>query len=136
MAFYLLDTNVFIGAIKGSDPIRKRLATVPAAAILLSPIVLGELLTGVEKSRQKASNRKRLLQVLEGFQQIPLTPEVASGYADLRATLERRGTPIGAKDTWIAAHALALDAVLVTDNEKEFRRVSGLPIENWLRPVG
>jgi len=129
---FLLDTNILIAGIKGRSPVREKLEKVDASMILVSPIVLGELLTGVEKSRYKSSNRKRLLDVLAGLRMVDLEPEVAVGYGRIRAALESAGTPIGANDLWIAAHALTLDAVLVTDNEREFQRVPGLKIENWL----
>jgi tRNA(fMet)-specific endonuclease VapC len=126
---YLLDTNMLIAAIKGRSPVREKLETVDASQLLVSPIVLGELLTGVEKSQRRA---KRLLEVLSGLQMVEIQPEVAVLYGQVRATLESAGTPIGANDLWIAAHALSLEAVVVTDNEREFRRVPGLNVENWL----
>jgi tRNA(fMet)-specific endonuclease VapC len=126
---YLLDTNMLIAAIKGRSPVREKLETVDASHLLVSPIVLGELLTGVEKSQRRA---KRLLEVLSGLQMVEIQPEVAVLYGQVRATLESAGTPIGANDLWIAAHALSLEAVVVTDNEREFRRVPGLNVENWL----
>lgn len=132
MSPYLLDTNILIAAIKGRSPIREKLESVDAATILVSPIVLGELLTGVEKSRYKSANRKRLLDVLSGLRMIEIQPDVAARYGQIRATLESAGTPIGANDLWIAAHAIELGAVIVTDNEREFRRVPGLAVENWL----
>ncbi|WP_376696869.1 PIN domain-containing protein [Wenzhouxiangella sp. EGI_FJ10305] len=132
MAQYLLDTNILIAAVKGWRPVRDRLKTVDASSILISPIVLGELLTGVEKSQHRASNRERLLGVLEGLRPVTMSADVAIHYGEVRAALESRGAPIGANDLWIAAHALALSAVLVTDNEREFRRVPGLDVENWL----
>nr|WP_240451200.1 PIN domain-containing protein [Wenzhouxiangella sp. XN201] len=128
----MLDTNILIAAIKGREPVRKRLERIDAPNILISPIVLGELLTGVEKSQRRTSNRQRLLGVLEGFRLIEMAPDVAIRYGELRATLETRGTPIGANDLWIAAQALALGVTLVTDNEREFRRVDDLAVENWL----
>ncbi|RFF30104.1 type II toxin-antitoxin system VapC family toxin [Wenzhouxiangella sediminis] len=129
---YLLDTNMLIAAIKGRSPVREKLETVDASQLLVSPIVLGELLTGVEKSQRRSSNRKRLLDVLTGLRMVDLQPEVAVLYGQVRAALESAGTPIGANDLWIAAHALSLEAVVVTDNEREFCRVSGLNVENWL----
>ncbi|WP_376691623.1 PIN domain-containing protein [Wenzhouxiangella sp. EGI_FJ10409] len=132
MAKYLLDTNILIAAVKGRRPVRDRLETIDASNILISPIVLGELLTGVEKSQHRASNRERLLGVLEGLRPVTMSADVAIHYGEVRAALESRGMPIGANDLWIAAHALALGAVLVTDNEREFRRVSDLAVENWL----
>jgi len=132
VSHYLLDTNILIAAIKGHRPVRKKLERVDASTILISPIVLGELLTGVEKSRHKSTNRQRLLDILSGLRMIEIQPEVAVRYSQIRAALESAGTPIGANELWIAAHAAALDAVLVTANEREFRRVSGLRVENWL----
>ena len=99
---------------------------------MLSPVVLGELETGVEKSTQVERNRKRLDEVVTGLAVPPLDAATSLNYARIRAVLERQGTPIGGNDLWIAAHALTLGAVLVTDNVKEFARVPGLVVENWL----
>jgi tRNA(fMet)-specific endonuclease VapC len=100
--------------------------------ILLSPVVLGELELGVEKSAQVERNRERLARVVDALAVVPLDAVTARCYASIRADLERKGTPIGANDLWIAAQALALGAVLVTDNEREFSRVGKLMVENWL----
>lgn len=132
MSGYLLDTNTLTAAIKGRSPVREKLETVDASRLLVSPIVLGELLNGVEKSQRRSSNRNRLLGVLSGLQMVDLQPGVAVLYGQIRATLESAGTPIVASDLWIAAHALSLEAVVVTDNEREFRRVPGLKVDNWL----
>jgi tRNA(fMet)-specific endonuclease VapC len=130
---YLLDTNIFIGAMKGREPIRKKLTETPLIAILLSPVVLGELELGVEKSSYQESNRVRLAKIIEQIELAPIDAAVSRAYAHLRATLESQGKPIGANDYWIAAQGLALGAVVVTDNEREFSRVENLQIENWLR---
>jgi tRNA(fMet)-specific endonuclease VapC len=71
--------------------------------------------------------------VLSVIEILPLTPPADRLYGDIRASLERVGTPIGGNDLLIAAHALASDCILVTDNEREFSRVEGLVVENWLR---
>jgi len=134
MKRYLLDTNIFIAAIKGANPVRRQLEQVDAAALVLSPIVLGELLLGVEKSRMQASNRERLLQVVGQFAVAPIDADVSDIYGQIRAQLESRGQTIGANDFWIAAQVLAHQLILVTDNVREFRRVDGLEVENWLRP--
>lgn len=131
---YLLDTNIFIAALKGQAAVRARLERIAASEILLSPIVLGELELGVEKSAQRQRNRERLAAVVAGLRVVPLDATVSHRYGLVRAELERMGTPIGANDLWIAAQALALNAVLVTDNEREFGRLEHLQIENWLRP--
>jgi tRNA(fMet)-specific endonuclease VapC len=129
---YLLDTNIFIAAMKGVDVVRERLERTALADLVLSPVVLGELELGVEKSAYREKNAARLARVVEKLELAPLDARVSRRYAEIRAQLERSGTPIGANDFWIAAHGLALGAVLVTDNLAEFRRVPGLLTENWL----
>lgn len=129
---YLLDTNIVIAAMKGHIAVRARLESTPLSALILSPVVLGELEFDAEKSAHSERNRARLVELAE---QIPLTEldvEASRCYGRIRAVLERHGTPIGANDTWIAAQALALGAVMVTDNVGEFSRVAGLVVENWL----
>lgn len=110
--------------------VAERFAQYPPDAIGLSSVTLGELSYGVEKSR---SSRNRL--VLESFlpplEVVPFGAEAAWHYGKVRSMLERQGTPIGALDTLIAAHALALGLTLVTHNTREFDRVEGLRVENW-----
>lgn len=130
---YLLDTNMFIAAMKGAIPVRQRLSQTPLNALILSPIVLGELQVGVAKSNAPIKNAERLQSVIAHLELVPLDAKVSTHYATIRAELERRGTPIGANDFWIAAQALALGVIVVTDNENEFKRVPGLRVENWLR---
>jgi tRNA(fMet)-specific endonuclease VapC len=129
---YLLDTNIFICALKGQPRVQARLERTAAVDVLLSPVVLGELELGVEKSAHVERNRERLARVVDGLAVVPLDAVTARCYARIRADLERTGTPIGANDLWIAAQALALGAVLVTDKEREFSRVGKLTVENWL----
>lgn len=129
---YLLDTNIVIAAMKGDARVRGKLETTPLSEIVLSPVVLGELEHGVEKSQHKEKNRTRLTHIVEGMQLTPLDAEASRHYGAIRAELERKGTPIGANDYWIAAQALAMEAVLVTNNGGEFARVQGLTVENWL----
>lgn len=130
---HLLDTNIFIAALKGRSEVRTRLQRLPLADLLLSPVVLGELELGVAKSAWPERNRARLADVVQHLTVVPLDAEAAHHYADIRAVLERRGTPIGANDLWIAAQARALGAVLVTDNMRELGRVDALKIDNWLQ---
>lgn len=129
---YLLDTNIVIAAMKGSMPVRGKLESIPLSDLALSPVVLGELELGVEKSQHREKNRTRLTRIVEGMQLLPLDAEASHHYGIIRAELERAGNPIGANDYWIAAQALALGAVLVTNNVGEFSRVPGLVVENWL----
>lgn len=132
MPRYLLDTNILIAAIKGAKPVRDRLEITPLSDLILSPIVLGELKFGVEKSVQREKNAERLERIVAGLPFYPLEAETVEQYAGIRARLETQGTPIGANDYWVAAQAIAMDAILVTDNQREFRRVSRLHLENWL----
>ena len=130
---YLLDTNIFIAAMKGVDVVRERLERTALPDLVMSPVVLGELELGVEKSAHREKNAARLARLVEQLELAPLDARVSRRYAEIRAQLERSGTPIGANDFWIAAQGLALGAVLVTDNLAEFRRVPHLLTENWLR---
>ena len=129
----LLDTNILIAAIKGHPRVRDQLAATAASEILLSVIVLGELETGIWKSTLPVRNRQLLEQVIADLEVVPIDRSAALVYGGLRADLERCGTPIGANDLWIAAQALSGDHTLVTDNQREFGRVSGLRWLNWLR---
>ena len=132
MAF-LLDTNILVAAIKGHPAVVEALRSLAPSDLLLSSVVLGELETGVIKSAWPERNRLQLLALVEHLELVPVDRAVALAYAQIRATLERQGTPIGANDLWIAAQAQALNAVLVTDNTREFSRVEGLALVNWLR---
>ncbi len=129
---YLLDTNIIITAMKGDAKVREKLERIPLSDLVLSPIVLGELEVGVEKSQHRDKNRSRLERIVNGMPCLPLDTETSRRYGLIRGELERNGTPIGANDYWIAAHALATGSVLVTHNVSEFSRVNGLTVENWL----
>ena len=100
--------------------------------VLLSPIVLGELEFGVEKSAFPDRNRTRLQTVIEGFAVVALDAATSRAYGRIRHELERCGLPIGNNDLWIAAQSLALGTALVTDNLREFGRIPDLKVENWL----
>ena len=130
---YLLDTNVFIAAMKGVSTVRGHLLRIAASDIVLSPVVFGELEYGVRKSAYPEANADRLALTVSALELVPLDAMAAGRYGEVRAALESVGRPIGANDLWIAAQALALGATLVTDNLAEFSRVEGLRLENWLR---
>ena len=130
---FLLDTNVFIAAMKGIPAVRDELARLAASDLIVSPIVLGELETGVRKSAFPESNARRLSRLLEFLELVPVDAAAARHYADIRARLESTGRSIGANDLWIAAQARALGATVVTDNLSEFQRVESLCVLNWLR---
>ncbi|MEW6119352.1 MAG: PIN domain-containing protein [Pseudomonadota bacterium] len=129
---YLLDTNILIAAMKGNEAVRARLERTPLSDLILSPVVLGELEFGAGKSAHSERNHARLTELAGQIPLAMLDVETSRCYGRIRAALESRGTPIGANDTWIAAQALTLKAVMVTDNVGEFSRVPGLEMENWL----
>ncbi len=134
---YLLDTNVVIAAMKGDAAVVARLENTPLQDLVLSPLVLGELEFGAETSAHSERNRVRLAELAVRLPLVAVDAETSRRYGRIRAELEQAGMPIGANDTWIVAQALALDATLVTDNNREFSRIPGLTVENWLeRPEG
>jgi tRNA(fMet)-specific endonuclease VapC len=129
---WLLDTNIFIAALKQDSRVLERLETIHPEQLVLSPVVLGELELGVQKSRWVERNQQRLDELVAGLSLMALDARVARAYGLIRARLERAGQIIGANDLWIAAQAVAMEVTLVTDNVGEFERVEGLAIENWL----
>jgi tRNA(fMet)-specific endonuclease VapC len=94
-------------------------------------VTYGELYYGAEKSANTPRAKQELENVLTALPVLTLPVEAGIAYGQIRADLERRGERIGGNDLWIAAHALSGNLILVTNNEREFRRVSGLSIENW-----
>ncbi len=130
---YLLDSDVCIYAMKSRSTRLLRRLDRFAPVTALSVIVYGELCFGREASRRREQTAEHLVALLETIQVLALPLDAGTRYGEIRAELERCGQPIGANDTWIAAHALAEDLTLVTNNEREFARVPGLRIENWMR---
>lgn len=127
----MLDSDTCIHIMK-RDPRMKPKAALAECGI--SQIVLGELEYGVSNSPEirQLDNRKSLYDFLSAVHIHPLTNEVAGVYGEVRAVLRRQGMLIGPNDMWIAAHALALDATLVTNNTREFERVPKLVVGNWI----
>ena len=129
---YLLDTNVVSDLIR--NPQGRSAAKVAAVGednVCTSVIVTAELRYGAAKKRSSRLTRQ-LEEVLSVLDVVRLESPADEIYGSIRVGLERQGTPIGGNDLLIASHALALEATLVTDNEREFRRVDGLKVENWL----
>jgi len=130
---YLLDTNICI-YIQRQKPagVLERFEKLNPGDAAISVITWGELMYGAEKSSQ----RKKAVQLLEAFTSfvpvLPMPENAGLVYGAIRVSLESKGTPIGNNDLWIAAHAKASSFILVTNNEKEFRRVPGLKIRNWV----
>lgn len=131
---YLLDTNILIYLIKNQPPsVARKINTLPAAAQLcMSFVTWAELLHGAEHSSRKAQVLGRLEALARQVPvRFPAGPEICRHYARQLRQLRRAGTPIGASDLWIAAHALAEGATLVTHNTRAFTRIDGLQIEDW-----
>lgn len=134
---FMLDTNIISHLMRDARGIvaqraRASIAEGKVKMLCTSVVVQSELLFGLSK---RPSERLQFAYELEmaRLEVFALDAATAPHYANVRAHLERQGTPIGGNDIFIAAHALALNATLVTDNEEEFRRVPGLSVENWLR---
>ena len=130
---FLLDTNVLSALVR--DPhgaVAEHIARVGETNVCTSIVVAAELRYGAAK-RGSARLTQQLDVILTAMDIVPFESPMDRVYADVRMALEQRGRPIGGNDLIIAAQALALDAVLVTDNVKEFEQVPGLKIENWVR---
>jgi len=128
----LLDTNICIYIINTKPPeVLARFHQYRLGEIGLSSVVAAELAYGVAKSGSER-NRRALQMFLAPLEMMPFDEKAVWAYGDLRAELERRGESIGSLDTMIAAHALSLNAVLVTNNTREFSRVKGLQLEDWV----
>jgi tRNA(fMet)-specific endonuclease VapC len=130
---FLLDTDTCIYALKQHPEVVQKLFSTRREDVGVSVVTEAELRTGAAKS----SSPSKTLRLVEAFLQpltiIEFTSQDAIAYSQIRAKLERAGTPIGPLDTIIAAQAVARTLTLVTNNEREFRRVSGLRVENWSR---
>lgn len=134
---YLLDTNICIYIRRRRPPeILQRFRRLTVGEAAISVITFGELIYGAEKSVERASALQRLEELAGLLPVLPLPADASRTYGALRAELEAAGRTIGNNDLWIAAHAKAAGLVLVTNNEREFQRVGGLEIENWVEPKG
>lgn len=130
---FMLDTNICIALIKRKPhKTLKHVQSLSIGDIGISTITLTELRYGVEKSQSVEKNRQALDEFLLPLEISDFDESAALAYGVVRTALERTGNPIGPLDTQIGAHALSLDAVLVTNNTKEFRRIKGLKVVNWL----
>ncbi|MEM9276857.1 MAG: type II toxin-antitoxin system VapC family toxin [Cyanobacteria bacterium P01_F01_bin.143] len=130
---FLLDTNICIYIIKQKPrEVLQKFNTYRVGDIGVSSITVAELEFGVQKSQFPARNQQALTQFLLPLNIVDFDRAAAIVYGDIRATLEKQGTPIGSLDTLIAAHAVSLDVTLVTNNLKEFNRISNLQLENWV----
>ena len=130
---YLLDTNTASYIIKGNIPrVRERLLKVPMSRLLISAVTEAELLYGAARKSDSVRLKTAVDEFLLRVDSLPWDSNAARRYADLRAALEIAGTPMGNLDLMIAAHALAAEAILVT-NDRSFFRLKHLKIEDWTK---
>jgi tRNA(fMet)-specific endonuclease VapC len=131
---YMLDTDICIYLAKNRYPqVTARFERLKLEQPVMSAITYGELQYGANKSTERS---RALSQLAELIQYIPvesISSSAAQAYGEIRATLEKQGQVIGNNDIWIAAHAMALDVTLATNNDREFLRVIGLSVENWTK---
>ena len=130
---FLLDTDACIYALKQNRNVLDQLLSKSREEILVSVITEAELRTGAAMSTSAIKTLRLVENFLRPLTIADFTSDDAIVYAHVRAKLERAGTPIGPLDTLIAAQAVARNLTLVSNNEREFRRVSGLRLENWAR---
>jgi tRNA(fMet)-specific endonuclease VapC len=130
---YLLDTDICIYVRRQRPPqVLERFARLTSGEAALSVVTYGELSYGAAKLRPPPPRAaERLQEFFQVVDVLPLPLEAGRVYGEMRARLEAKGQIIGNNDLWIAAHAMCVDLILVTNNEREFRRVPGLKIENW-----
>lgn len=130
---WMLDTDICIALIKRKpSEMIGRLKKHKPGDIVISSITLAELCFGASKSKQVEKNRTALDQFLVPLEVVAFDDVAAESYGRIRAALEINGTPIGPLDTLIASHALSINATIVTNNVREFSRVEGLRVENWM----
>lgn len=127
----MLDSDTCSYALKGRHDIDQRLLALDPADVCISSVTRGEIRFGVAKNPAATSLAERAAAFLAHVRAEPWDERAADRYGEVRAHLLQHGRPIGPLDELIAAHALALDAVLVTNNERHFREVPGLRLENW-----
>ncbi|MFL5267267.1 MAG: type II toxin-antitoxin system VapC family toxin [Stellaceae bacterium] len=133
MPRFMLDTDTCSFILKrSSQTVLRRLQTLPVSEVCISVITKSELLYGVQLSPRARQDNIAVDAFLRHVAVLDFPDEAAAHYAEIRAELKMRGQPIGANDLLIAAHARCLGLVLVTNNVREFGRVPGLIVENWM----
>ncbi|MBW0435451.1 type II toxin-antitoxin system VapC family toxin [Leptospira yasudae] len=130
---YFLDTNICIYFLKGkSENIEKNIRKLNPNRIKIPSVVKAELLLGAFKSNDKKKNREVVLSFLDPFEIIGFNDIESEIYAEIRSDLEIQGIPIGPNDLLIASVVLSSNGILITNNEKEFKRILNLKVENWV----
>lgn len=131
MMTYMLDTNICIYAMKNKPLIVRERFNFFQNQLCISSVTLMELAVGAEKSMYREKAFKALDVFKDSLMVLEFDSNASYHTANIKAVLEKQGTPIGAYDTMIAGHARSLGLIVVTNNEKEFKRVDGLRVENW-----
>lgn len=132
-ARYMMDTDTCIYLRKRRPPeVEEKFRQLKRGEVVMSMITYGELYNGASKSREAEAALYNLERLSESLPVQPMSIDVASCYGEIRSTLEKQGNIIGGNDLWIAAHALSLGLIIITNNTAEFSRVPDLQIENWL----
>ncbi len=132
MLKYMLDTNIVIYVIKRRPIEVLEVFNLHAGQMCISSITLAELLHGVEKSAKPEHNLKQVEDFVSRLEVLEYANKAAAHYGDIRADLERKGTPIGVNDLHIAGHARSEGLTLITNNLQEFERVEALRMDNWV----
>lgn len=130
---YLLDTNICSYILKNRPAsVKVKFDQVGAEHLCISAVVLAELYYGAARHPKSVIIRKEIDDFVSRLVVMPWDEQAANHYGAIRATLEKAGTPIGAMDLLIAAHARSMGATLVTNNQREFERINGLTVQNWV----
>ncbi len=131
---YLIDTNICIYIMNNRPPeVIEKLKNMDIGRIGISSITVSELFYGVYKSERRKQNLKRLEEFLIPFEIFSYDQDASKYYGEIRSQLEKQGDIIGPFDLLIAAHALSKSLILVTNNEKEFKRIKSLKVDNWIK---
>jgi tRNA(fMet)-specific endonuclease VapC len=130
---YLIDTDILIYSLKGHDIVQKRFIENEKIPKSISVISYGELLYGAKKSTNSEKNLAVIYRIKELFPIIDVDKAVMEAFSDLKVKTQKTGAVIDDMDLLIAATALTMNFILVTNNEKHFRKIAGLKIENWSR---
>jgi len=129
---FLPDTNVWIRFLNpGENQVKDHFLSTDPSTVWLCSVVKAELFFGAMKSTRMTENLALLDELFADFTSVPFDDEAARKYGEIRSNLARKGTPIGPNDLMIAAIALAHESVLITHNIREFKRVTGLEVEDW-----
>ena len=129
----MLDTNICIYIARHQPrSVLEKFKSIAPGEVAISSITYSELMYGVYRSQHQEKNRDILARLAESLDVMPYDLLAAEHYGEIRAILEKQGQPIGSLDMLIAAHALSLSLILVTNNAHEFKRVENLQLENWV----